>query len=174
MDQKKLDAAAAAKLYSEGKSQEDIGTLLGLSQSVVSRRLKDARDEGWLVKARPTFHEERLSSEDISAIKARLHTPDRMLRLLQAVREGGSQIHPDVRVFPGADIDDFAKFSAEHVRGLLVKANVCGVSWGRSLATVVAHIRRRGSGAVRKEEPIQFVPLCGEPLGRSSRPNPTP
>jgi len=57
--------------------------------------------------------------------------------------------------------------TAGYITELLRRSAVCGVAWGETVASIVS-----GLGALRirppwKEQPITFIPLCGEPPGRA-------
>ena len=165
--------AAAARLAAEGKDQRTIGRRLKISQSGVSRLLKEAEeDRGWLVR---TLHviqskipeEVRLQADKLLApheLERRLRDAWRSTRL--------REIHvfdccPDGAT--ASDIDAclplFGRAAATRVRELIKPLHVIGVAWGATLANIVRGLEQVCEAGARQNNPVEFVPLCCEPLG---------
>ena len=151
----------ARRYYLRDESQIEIARDLGLDPSTVSRHLKRARDEG--------------------IVHVEIRTPRRPavdLGLALAQRYGLARVvvSPDVEG-PEDDPDQaLAATAAAFIEGVLVNNLRLGVSWGRTLADVVHHLRpgtvsrlvdraaRRGRGGSESGDP---GPRAGAPAGRA-------
>jgi len=115
----------ATRFYLRGESQIQIAGALGLDPSTVSRHLKRARSEGIVhVEIRPPRREE----------------VDLGLEL--ATRYGLARAIVAPEAADSAD-DLLGAVAAEYVEGLLSSGTRLGISWGRTLANVVHHLRPR-------------------------------
>jgi deoxyribonucleoside regulator len=115
----------ATRFYLRGESQTQIAQDLGLDASTVSRHLKRARSEGIVhVEIRPP----RRSEVDLGLELSRRY------RLSRAIVAPGTG--------DGSD-DLLGAVAAEYVEGLLATGMRLGISWGRTLANVVHHLRPR-------------------------------
>ncbi|MGH8059684.1 MAG: hypothetical protein ACREOH_21000, partial [Candidatus Entotheonellia bacterium] len=171
-----VEMQAVAYLYSQKYSREDIKNILRLSQSTVSRSIQRALDAGWL-EMNVRFVTEQLPPDRMQAIEALISPQPHLTERLHAVaQQHGVLAGPHVRIFPHAPQshpsmpqatprDWFGQVAAGYIRDLLRPSQVCGVSWGAMLASVVRGLRMLGPPPLRKGLPIEFVPLCGEPLG---------
>lgn len=56
--------------------------------------------------------------------------------------------------------------AAGYIRDLIRPAEVCGISWGYTITSIVHELRKLDPLPPRKGKPITFLPLCGEPLGK--------
>jgi DNA-binding transcriptional regulator LsrR (DeoR family) len=115
----------ATRFYLRGESQIQIAQALGLDPSTVSRHLKRARSEGIVhVEIRPP----RRADVDLG--------------LELAARYGLARaiVAPDAA--DGTD-DRLGAVAAEYIEGLLSAGTCLGISWGRTLANVVHHLRPR-------------------------------
>jgi deoxyribonucleoside regulator len=116
----------ATRYYLRDDSQVEIARDLGLDPSTVSRYLKRARDEG-LVR-----------------VEIRVpRRPDADLGLALADRYGLDRVVVAPQVEGHADEPDqaLAATAADFIDGLLVNGQHLGVSWGRTLADVIHHLR---------------------------------
>jgi len=171
-----VEMQAVAYLYSQKYSREDIKNILRLSQSTVSRSIQRALEAGWL-ETNVRFVTEHMAPERMQEIEA-LVSPQHHLtaRLHAFAQQHGVLARLHIRVFPNAPQphtsttqaqprDWFGPVAAGYIRDLLRPSRVCGVSWGYMIASVVRGLRTLGPLPLRKEPPIEFIPLCGEPLG---------
>jgi DNA-binding transcriptional regulator LsrR (DeoR family) len=171
-----LSAQAVAYLYSQGQTQIDIAVLLGISQAVVSRLLARARAEGWIEET-VRFARERFSEETLKEIELFSSPHSLQQKITGLVRRGehydGGE-GPRIRVFPLAGAKDldrherlkvFGTAAAGHVRDLLCRSEFTGVSFGNTVAAVVKGLEPICLPHPRSDRPVNFFPLCGEPLG---------
>lgn len=171
-----LEIQTAAYLYSQQNyHQAEIAKLMKLSPAVVSRALEQARKENWLVE-KPELR--NISKRRLEEIRARV-TPRSLIEQLEksASRSAGMAI-PEVHVFPVPSEDSleqhrknqeaFGRMAASRVAELLLSSKgFIGVSWGNTIAGIVKGIGDIFPSPPRKRKPFHFLPLCGEPLGRS-------
>jgi DNA-binding transcriptional regulator LsrR (DeoR family) len=121
----------ATRFYLREESQTQIAQALGLDPSTVSRHLKRARTEGIVhVEIRPPRREEVDLGLELST----------RYRLARAI------VAPDAS--EGAD-DVLGAVAAEYIEGLLSTGMRIGISWGRTLANVVQHLRPRAVANLR-------------------------
>jgi DNA-binding transcriptional regulator LsrR (DeoR family) len=168
---------AAAKLCVEGNDQETIASRLHISQPSVSRLLKEAKKCQWLI------YTAELSDQVPSVLKEEAEKLIRPFGLTQAIRRTLKPENPlrNVMVYDSGSYDPtfesmlrrlvkFGRAAATRVAQLLkVKELQCvGVTWGRTLDELVSGLAQVCPKAPRRQRPIQFVPLCGEPMGESS------
>jgi DNA-binding transcriptional regulator LsrR (DeoR family) len=170
-----VEMQAVAYLYSQKYSREDIKHILHLSQSTVSRSIQRALEAGWL-ETNVRFVTEHITPERMQEIEALVSPQHHLTEHLHAfAHRHGVLARPHIRVFPNAPQpptstaqatprDWFGHVAAGYIRDLLRPSQVCGVSWGYMLASVVRGLRTLGPPPLRKGPPIEFVPLCGEPL----------
>lgn len=175
--ERKLDKRAmleAARLASMKARQHKIAEILGISPSAVSKLLKKAMAEGYL---QLQFLPKDLSEEEIREIEARIRPQELKEHLHRLARDSRAPVpRPEVRVFESATeevmsseawsfrLEQFGQSASSYIQGLLLQSEVCGVSWGETLASVVRALDKPGNPAPRREAPIHFVPLCGEAL----------
>ena len=172
----KLEFLAAAYLYGKQQTQESIGRILGLSQSVISRLLTDAAKDGY-IETKTRFVREKVSEEDMERILARVR-PARLQEILSKISVNASNLPgPVVHVYPSHSYnttdaawryrrDEFARACAKDVLEVLEQASVIGVSWGDTVATVIAAMKKvaHDRGAIKPHKRTT-IPLIGEPLG---------
>lgn len=122
MNDELLSVRVAELYYDAGKTQDEIGALLGISRFKVGRLLTRARETGIV----------RIEIVHPSARKLGLERDlaDRYPRLSEAV------------VVPAGDelLDRVAHAAAEHLRALRPVPHTLGVSWGRTLTAVAAQL----------------------------------
>jgi DNA-binding transcriptional regulator LsrR (DeoR family) len=168
---------AIAMLAAAGEQQAAIGKRFNLTQSTVSRVLAEALSRGWLRRS-VSFEPEGIDAETLREAKQRAAQPPRLEDAIGHLAVLGHLPHAvTVRVFACADARHpaasyekrqilFGASVAHHVRELLAEGvSHCGLTWGHSIAAVVAGIEALGARPPRSRR-VQMVPLCGEPLGR--------
>lgn len=162
-----IDALSVAYLAAAGRTQVEIARILNISQSAVSRLFKTVKD----TYVRTTFCEDKVTQEVLQEIQRR--TKQRALEENLKVFAGehgkkGPFVH-SVFIHEGADratcFEEFATGAAPVVESLLrqVQRNV-GVAWGGTLWQTTQHLREVVESPWRASDPIDFIPLCGEPL----------
>jgi len=164
-----IDALAAAALAARGKTQTEIAVALDLSQSAVSRLLKDVRD---YIQVERSFRWDRLTPPEQQEVRRRMSHREIGDRVARLAREYG-QPAPAVHVVPlgevterGPQFETFASHAAMALRDLLeeVRGKV-GVAWGSTLWHTTQALRSiLPQRPLRERIPIEFVPLCGDPL----------
>lgn len=162
-----LLARMAAFLAAEGNHQSEIGRVIGVSQSTVSRLLARARDEGWLTT------ECHLNRKQRAEVQHHLYT--RYDELLDAVEKcSGPDAVPLVHVFYAGEataggyaspkqLDLFGRLAAQRFRDLLPGLRFVGVAWGKTVAAIAAALRMV-PGELGSGRTVQFFPVCGEPV----------
>ena len=175
-----VDIQAAAYLSSLDHKQKDIAEFLGLSQPVVNRLVKKAREDGYLKEFSPEFVRTNISDQRMEEINTRI-APKTLLKKLErfAIKNNLPSI-PGARLFPTPYLsmsketfaprtEDFGRAAAGYAAELLFQSRSgVGVSWGITVANLVTAIRLYCSRGTRQRNPVMFVPLCGEPLGSTS------
>jgi DNA-binding transcriptional regulator LsrR (DeoR family) len=171
-----LDMLAAAYLASEGRLQTEIASDLKLSQPAVSRLLSQARKK--YLREEVHFLREHVDDETMQRVLQRTSRLD-LSRILNRLAKRFDQPRgPVVRVFPSGSrhvtpedwenrLKAFGRASGPYLKDLLLRAAVCGISWGQTLGHVVASLQNLPMPPPRAEDPIQIIPLCGEPLGNA-------
>lgn len=181
-------AMKVACLKCEGIQQREIATLLGIkSQAAVSRLLKVAREEGWIIE-RPNLPDGRTAADlGIGAIDAGdLNKLEKGLNKL-AVNSDGRRLS-QVHVLHSGDKNEerlkrFAASAAQRVISLLERfagsaaqrstsppeLPICGVSWGRTVSHVVAAVVKCHPEADSRHRSIGFIPVAGEKWTRTQQ-----
>ncbi|MFN7937900.1 MAG: sugar-binding domain-containing protein [Bryobacteraceae bacterium] len=162
----------AALLHADGKSNKEIGTRLNLSESAISKVIRDCYTEG-LLSIR--FRTEGLSAREIQILRAEAGLKNKLTERLRLVPKDTSAVvtEPDVMIIDSGSaqttargwtlrLDAFSKGASQEVMKLILRSGIVGVSWGRTLATVVRAMRELPPATAHT--PIQFIPLCGEML----------
>jgi hypothetical protein len=165
-----IDALAVAALSAEGKTQAEISKALELSQSAVSRLLRSVQED--YIQVERKFLWEKLEKPLEQDVRRRLSHREIGDRLACLARNHG-QPAPSVFVAPmvevteiGPQFDAFAAQAAMILRDLLehVGGRV-GVAWGSTLWHTTQALRSiLPQRPYRERMPIEFVPLCGDPL----------
>jgi hypothetical protein len=161
------DQVFAAYLYAkERKTQAEIASELKVSPAVISRILDRVR--GIFFDESIRFLSNNLSATTIEDLENRLLAKPISEELNRVSEFAAKRPGPKVRVFrmreklePQAAIEQFTKMAAPAVLELLSRAQLCGVTWGRMLASLV----RAGRNVPVRQTSTEFVPLAGEPLG---------
>lgn len=164
-----IDALAAAALTAQGKTQMQIAAALDLNQSAVSRLLKNVQE---YIQIKRSFRWDGIPQDVQQAVHRRMSHREIGERVARLAREHG-QPPPVVRVMPlgegqdtGHQFNTFAAQAAVELRGLLeeVRGKV-GVAWGSTLWHTIQALRSiLPPHPLRERLPIEFVPLCGDPL----------
>lgn len=168
-----LKVAAAAMLAAQGLAQDAIGRRLNVSQASVSRLLREAEYERHWLKRSPVFCTDRVPPEILQAARGAIFEHNLVAEFRRAL--GQVQLR-EVLVFDsggtGTSEDDlrarmtmFGRAAATRVLELLEKVDRAGVSWGRTLLHVIRGLADVCLDMPRAARPIEFVPLCCEPLG---------
>jgi hypothetical protein len=155
---------AAAYLRSEQKLQEDIAEILKISQPEVSRLLKRAVKKGWLDYPPPIFRCPDENRNLWERAHARFFSSEKLLARLKATEPAGVSRLKKVSIYYGDGMGLFNRTVLPAVEAVLAHAGVMGVTWGRTVRGLVTTLRESLQRPLRSENPIQFVPLCGELL----------
>ncbi len=134
-----LMGQVAQLYYEQGITQEQIGGQLKLSRPTVSRLLKEARDEG-IVQI--TIRSPLGYVPDLEAALVRAFP---VLRQAVVVAGGGGLPAPLVR-------RNLGRAAAEYLQTRVYDGQVVGVTWGRTMEEVSAHLQvqpRRGVTVVQ-------------------------
>lgn len=124
MDEELLSVRVAELYYDAGKTQDEIGSLLDISRFKVGRLLTSARESG------------------IVRIEI-VHPRARRLSLERALVERHPRLDDAVVVPDAGDgelLERVAQAAADHLRALRPVPRTLGVSWGRTLTAVAAHL----------------------------------
>lgn len=162
-----MDALCVAYLSAEGKTQIEISHILGLSQSVVSRLYGKVKEE----YIKTVFCEEKVEYETLQEIRRRTSShslQDGLKNLARKHGQEGPQVHP-IFLPEGSDgkpdIGMFAPRAALVVYELVKQVRkTVGVAWGNTLWQTTQHLRTFVEAPWRRDFPIDFIPLCGDPL----------
>lgn len=163
-----IEALTAAYLFTLGKTQEQIAAALSLSQPQVSRLLRSVRDKH--IRVQKQFIWDQYAESKRQEIESKVF-PRQLGAKLQRFAEAHKQQVPIVHsVQMPADaegeVDTFAKLAAQTVKDLLLTAKgSVGVTWGNT----IWHLTQALSAVPpynpwRSHDPLQFVPLCGDPV----------
>jgi len=124
--------------YLENRTQQEIAKVIGVSRSMVSRLLTEARKRG-LVEIR--IHEDKISGTDLEQILiSRFDLVDATI----------------VDTSPQRYLDSIAEAGASYLEKTIEDGMVVGISWGRTLAKVIDYIVTS-----KKLRHTIFVPLLG-------------
>ncbi len=164
-----VDALAAAALAAEGKTQIQIAATLKLSQSAVSRLLRQSQG---FVEVKRNFRWNDLPAKTAQLVRRRMshrQIGDRVAHLAAEHNQPAPTIHVvsmgEAKEI-GEKFDAFAPPAATELRDLLedVGGRV-GVAWGSTLWHTTQALRAvLPQRPFRQRMPIEFVPLCGDPL----------
>jgi DNA-binding transcriptional regulator LsrR (DeoR family) len=157
-------ALAAAYLRSENKLQEEIAEILKISQPEVSRLLKRAVKKKWLDYPAPHFNCTDEIREVWERAHARFFSSEKLLERLRAVEPAGAARLKKVSIFHAGSDGHFNRTVLPVMELIFAQASIVGVTWGRTVNGLVNVLRGHLPGPLRANHPIQFVPLCGEPL----------
>jgi len=162
-----IEALSVAYLAAGGKTQIEIARILGLSQTAVSRMYSEVRT----TYVKTTFCEDKVDREVLEKIRRRTsrhHLEDRLKALAEKNGHQGPMVHsiflPDVSD-DAPQVHRFAVEAAPGVYNLLKQVRkTVGVAWGNTLWQTTQHLRTFLEGPWRQDFPIEFIPLCGDPL----------
>lgn len=163
-----LEALSAAYLFSQGKTQEEIATLLSVRQPQVSRLLKQVKHKYLRVHRQFIWDEYAESKRREIESKIFPHELGAKLRKFAANHGQQAPIVHSVEIPPataGSEaIEAFTRLAAEIVKDLLlgVKGRV-GVTWGNTIWYLSQALRSMPAREPwRPHDPVPFVPLCGD------------
>jgi len=160
-------------MHSERRmSNKEIGEALDISESAVSKVLKECFEQG---RIQLVFNREGLTPKQISMLQATAAGAGELKRLMARFHKDFAAVvdEPDVRIFDSgstettpaawsARLDAFGRAAAPYVAPLIAASHVVGTSWGETLAAIVRGLDGRFPQAPKR--PIHFVPMCGEML----------
>jgi DNA-binding transcriptional regulator LsrR (DeoR family) len=161
----------AAYLAAMGKKQIEIADTLELSQTTVSRLLKLARRD--YLKEELRFLKEKVDQDTYRLILQRTDRKGLGGRLNEVAERAGCK-GPVLQVFSSgskdpADLDrrlaEFSLKAAPYIKNLIVRANSCGLTWGKTLWNVVDALGNLGVPPPWCGHSVSIIPLTGEPLG---------
>ena len=166
MSQPSIEALAIAYLASQGKTQIQIAGILKMSQAAVSRLYHEVKD---------TYIERSFRRELVDDLTwrrlLRRASPLQLATRLQAVAQERGHSAPHVYVIPLREPSDvplaevFAMQSAPIVRDLLMRVRTTvGIAWGNTIWHITQALRTLPPQKPWRQIPIDFVPLCGDPL----------
>ncbi|QQS20929.1 MAG: hypothetical protein IPL87_05320 [Candidatus Moraniibacteriota bacterium] len=158
-----------AYLYSKQQDQKTIANQLNISQPQVSRLIRQALDQGLLIR-RFEFNQERISKKRFNEIK-NFEIP---IELIKSLKQINSRI-TNVKIYDSGNSHDsysqrlipFSHNAASYLQDLFAEVNTIGITWGNTLSNLVDALARRYSYTPLRE-PKVFVPLCAELLGMAS------
>jgi hypothetical protein len=159
-----LQALAVAYLTAQGRRQKDIAQILNISQAAVSRLYKEVKD----VYIETKFREDQVDQQILEQIR-RMAAPEAIGAKLKALAEVSGNPGPIVYRIPTAGeypVEEFASAAAAICKELLSRARATvGVAWGNTIWHVSQALRvLPPQSPWRQQSPIEFVPLCGDPL----------
>ncbi|MBI1763578.1 MAG: hypothetical protein HYR56_19305 [Acidobacteria bacterium] len=171
-----LTMLTIAFMAGEGKLQNEIASDLGLSQATVSRLLAKARATGYL-KAEVRFVHEKVAPATLQEIRVAASRKKLEVRLNELMRQHSARKGLVLREFPSGSqettdeawakrLQEFSQRAAPFVRQLLMRAKLCGVSWGETLGVLIAMLAGPPLAPPRSNAAPNAIPLCGEPLGQ--------
>jgi predicted transcriptional regulator len=164
-----IDALAAAALAAEGKTQIEIAATLRKSQSAVSRLLDGVKDYIHIEKSFRWDALDAATGQEVRRIISHREIVDRLARLAREHEQPAPTVHVapmGAAASAGAQFDTFAGHAAMALRELLGDVTgPVGVAWGSTLWHTVQALRSiLPQHPFRERIPIEFVPLCGDPL----------
>lgn len=152
---------------------EEIATILDVDPRTVNYRIKKAKELDVFIpmsyrgKLQPTIQREILGADLEELVEQWLGREKNRLF--------GIRVYPSLATNPrtGDEWDEavvaFSRFAGERLRELLTNVHVMGLTWGRTVSTVVERCLELGPPAIRKA--IRFVPTWGEPLKTGENPS---
>jgi DNA-binding transcriptional regulator LsrR (DeoR family) len=167
--QPSIDSLVVAYLFAQGKTQAEIAHSLNVSQSKVSRQLKDTGSH--YVEDRRRFRRELLNEETWRQVlwRASPRTLRDKLRAWAALhRQPAPTVYFTAGGEPAAGEDPYTVFASQAAPlvGELLKSvsGTVGVAWGNTLWHVTQALRQSSNSPGRPHDPVDIVPLCGDPL----------
>lgn len=169
IDNSEFRMQVAAYLYSKQQDQKTVANQLHISQSQVSRLIRQALDQGLLVR-RFEFNQEGITKKRFQEIR-NFQAPIQLIENLRIINNN----LVNVKIFDSGSSHDsyserlipFAHNASSYLKDLLAEVNVIGVTWGNTLSNLVDALARRYSYTPLRT-PKFFVPLCAELLGVAS------
>jgi DNA-binding transcriptional regulator LsrR (DeoR family) len=166
-----IDMLAAAYLKAEGRQQKNIAYMLQLSEVTVSRHIDEARKE--VLHEHVRFVRHNIPRRIMEKVRQRISPSDLQEQLDRLAVSNGRGRKVSLRVFNCGTLTNdedrmqrLAELAAPVIRGLLLRAGSCGVTWGGMLKVAVSELRHLSFPPPGTNEIIRFIPLSGEPLGK--------
>jgi DNA-binding transcriptional regulator LsrR (DeoR family) len=156
---------AAAFLRSDGHSQLEIADRLAISQPDVSRYLERAKSKSWLQELNPRFTVPDEQVEKWNLAKNRFFSGEELYECLVRRFPGSSRFLRKVTLVHSLNQGHFGPSLVAAVCGLIADVTYCGITWGRTIRHLAELLEQASHGGHQvRDRPIQFIPLCGEPL----------
>jgi DNA-binding transcriptional regulator LsrR (DeoR family) len=170
-DDKIVEMLAAAFLAGEGRRNKDIANMLGIDAVTATRHLVRAQKD--YLRKQVRFLHYKVPPKLMEKVRQRVTRQALQDQLKQMAKRHGQDREVCLRVFNcGRCRDDRERMeklgaaAAPLVRVLLRRAKSCGVTWGGMLKNVITGLHDLPFPAPWTKEPIEFIPLSGEPLGK--------
>jgi DNA-binding transcriptional regulator LsrR (DeoR family) len=151
-------ALVVADLTAKGFEQNPIAERLGVSQPQVSRLLRHAEKEGWIIK-RPYLDQSKIPKDLYEAMRREFQDYEGLNNTVRRWAPPG--VRCEVRVAEATD-DVFNGIAANWIAELVTKSRLIGVMYGRTVAQLVTGIGKHFEGAPPVDD-VQCIPLCPEP-----------
>jgi DNA-binding transcriptional regulator LsrR (DeoR family) len=163
-------ALAVAYLHTTGMRQVDIAEFLNITQTMASRLLREVKGS----YTQHVFLENKLDDATWKRVK-HLCRPNRIIAVVEQLATAAMKDPPQVHLVSFGDQEGgshsersgtFASHAAPIVRELLLHVSTrVGVAWGMTLWRTTQALRAFvGQRPLRPSNPLEFVPLCGDPL----------
>lgn len=141
MDKRDEQAIDAVRLYFErGLSQAEVAAAMGLSRPTVAKLLQRGKDAGFVTIE---IHDPREASSELAA------------RLEERFGLAGARVVHTVAAGESELLDDLGRAGADLLESLVRDGMSVGVSWGRTMNAIAAHLRR----TIRRD--VEIVQLKG-------------
>ena len=127
----------------QGMSNKAIGESLKLSESAVSKALKECFEEGRL---KLVFNRNGLTAKQLAALQATAEGAEELKRRLARFAKDASAVvtEPDVRIFDSGSVaatpegwasrlETFGRAAAPYLWSLIAGSRAVGTSWGRDI-----------------------------------------
>lgn len=166
-EQVRIKGLAAAKLRSEGLTQQQIATRTGFSQPEVSRLLHQAVAVWHFLDPHPRLLRENATALELNAAEricaGAIDYADRLRSAYRGKLPRRFHVHVhDLDLAPGKE-QYFFEQAALSLLELLMAAQLVGVMCGRTLFQIVVCLRAFVT-QFRKRKQIDFIPVSGDPL----------
>src|SRR5579871_3652461 len=165
-----LLVVAAAFLRAQQKTEEAIAASLGVSQSLVSRLITRARQDG-ILRTSINFVEDRVDPKELERAKAKIRRGP-LQEILTKLGDGAAE-PPVLHIYPSHSratsrltwqfrIQEFCADCASDLLEVIDSSSVIGVAWGRSIAKTIGAMdqkkrRLEGSGPAQTKKTV--IPL---------------
>lgn len=170
---------AAAYLHGQQKTQEVIAASLGVSQSLVSRLITRARQNG-ILQTNIVFVEDRVDPKELERAKAKIRRGP-LQEILTKIGNVAAE-PPVLHIYPSHSrttsrlawqfrVEEFCNDCAADLMGVIESSSVIGIAWGWTIAKAIGAMdqkRKPSEERAHAQAKKTVIPLLGEPLGRSA------